>query len=106
MPRKTHVALPGRKRPANREAVRVGDIDPKQRVVVTIGIQGPKLPNPDEYVGTKLTQTELAEKFGAKKVDADKVAQSLKKFGLKVDDVSLATRSMTVSGTAAAMEAA
>jgi kumamolisin len=48
----------------------------------------------------------LAEKFGASKKDADKVAKSLKKFGLKVDSVSLATRSMSVSGTAAAMEAA
>ena len=34
------------------------------------------------------------------------MAKSLRKFGLKVEDVSLATRSMRVSGTAAAMEAA
>lgn len=106
MSSKTHVVLPGSKRAKDPAAVRVGDIDPKQRVVVTIGIQGPELPKPDEYVGTKLTPTELAEKFGSSKADADKVAQSLKKFGLKVDDVSLGTRSMTVSGTAAAMEAA
>jgi kumamolisin len=48
----------------------------------------------------------LAEKFGAKKADAEKVEKSLKKFGLKVEEVSLETRSMRVSGTAAAMEAA
>ena len=40
------------------------------------------------------------------KADADKGAASLKKFGLKVEDVNLEARSMLVSGTAAAMEAA
>jgi hypothetical protein len=40
----------------------------------------------------------LAEKFGAKKADADKAAKSLKKFGLKVEEVSLESRSMTTSG--------
>ncbi|HLN28506.1 MAG TPA: S53 family peptidase [Gemmataceae bacterium] len=106
MASKTHVVLPGSKRAKDPVAVRVGDIDPKEKVVVTIGLQGPKLPKADEYVGKKLTPAELTEKFGAKKADADKVAQSLKKFGLTVDNVSLETRSMIVSGTAAAMEAA
>jgi kumamolisin len=73
---------------------------------VTIGLNGPKLPGPDEYVGQRLTSAQLAEKFGARQEDADKVAKSLKKYGLKVDSVSLEARSMSVSGTAAAMEAA
>ncbi len=103
---KTHVVLPGSKRAKDPAAVRVGNIDPKEKIVVTIGLAGPKLPGADEYVGQTLTPAELAEKFGAKQADADKVAKSLKKFGLKVDAVSLETRSMTVSGTAAAIEAA
>jgi kumamolisin len=53
-----------------------------------------------------LTPEEFAKKFAANKVDSDKVAKSLKKFGLKVEDVSLENRSMHVSGTVAAMEAA
>jgi kumamolisin len=53
-----------------------------------------------------LTPEELEARFGAVKADADKVATSLKKFGLKVEEVSLATRSMRVSGTAADIEAA
>src|SRR5215469_11721149 len=103
---KSHVVLPGSKRAKDPDATRVGDVDPKDNFAVTIGLSGPKLPGPDEYVGQTLTTAELAKKFGARKQDADKVAKSLKKFGLKVDSVSLETRSMSVSGTAAAMEAA
>ena len=106
MPSKAHVLLPGSKRGKDREGTRVGDVDPKEKIVVTIGLAGPKLPSADEYVGQTLTPAELAEKFGAKQADADKVAKSLAKFGLKVVEVSLETRSMTVSGTAKAMEAA
>ena len=106
MASKAHVPLPGSKRGKNADAVRVGDVDPRERIVVTVGIAGPKLPGPDEYVGQTLTPQELAAQFGASQADADKVAKSLRKFGLKVDEVSLATRSLRVSGTAAAMEAA
>jgi kumamolisin len=53
-----------------------------------------------------MTREQLAEKFGARKADADKVAKCLKKFGLKVEEVSLETRSMRVSGTAKVVEAA
>lgn len=106
MASKTHVVLAGSKRGKDAFAIRLRDVDPKEKIVVTIGLAGPKLPGADEYVGQTLTPAELAEKFAAKKTDADKVAKSLKKFGLKVEDVSLETRSMRVSGTAAAMEAA
>jgi kumamolisin len=106
MASKAHVVLPGSKRGKDITATRVGDVDPQEKVMVTIGLAGPKLPAADEYVGQTLTPKQLAEKFGAKQADADKVARSLKKFGLKVEDVSLATRSMRVSGPAKAMEAA
>jgi kumamolisin len=106
MASKKHVLLPGSKRGKDLAATRVGDVDPKQQIVVTIGLSGAKLPSAEEYVGQTLTPAELAAKFGAKQADADKVASSLKKYGLKVEDVSLETRSMRVSGTAKAMEAA
>src|SRR5205085_12656347 len=63
-------------------------------------------PGADEYVGQAISPTEFAEKFGANRSDADTVAKSLRKYGLKVEDLSLTTRSMKVTGTAAAMEAA
>ncbi len=106
MASKTHVLLPGSKRGKDPLAKKIADVDPKEKIVVTIGLSGPELPSADEYVGQTLTPAELAEKYGAKKADADKVARSLRKFGLKVDSVSLETRSMQVSGTAKAMEAA
>jgi len=106
MASKTHVVLPGSKRGKDPNATRVGKVDPKEKIVVTIDLAGPKLPGADEFVGQTLTPQEVAEKFGAKQEDADKVRKVLKRFGLKVDEVSPETRSMQVSGTAAAMEAA
>jgi len=101
-----HVILPGSKRGKDPNAVKVGEVDPKERIEVTIGLAGPKLPGPDEYVGQTLSPEEFSEKYGTVKGDADRVAKSLKKFGLKVEGVSLESRSMRVSGTAAQMEAA
>ncbi len=106
MATKTHVVLSGSKRGVQAGTIRVRDVDPNEKIVVTITLSGPKLPGPDDYVGQRMTPAELAEKFGAKKSDADKVAKSLKAFGLKVDTTSLENRSMCVSGTAKTMEAA
>jgi kumamolisin len=53
-----------------------------------------------------MTPPEFERKYGAKKEDADKVAKSLKAFGLKVESVSLPTRSMRVSGTVGNMSKA
>jgi kumamolisin len=102
----THVVLPGSRRPQDRSAIRVRDVDPKEKIDVTIALKGPKLPGADAYVGKTLTPEELATSFGADKADADKVAKALKKYGLEVESVSLGTRSMRVIGTAAAIEAA
>jgi kumamolisin len=104
--RSRHVLLSGSKRAKNRDATVIGKVDPKEIFAVTIGLSGPKLPGANEYVGETLAPADFAEKYGARQEDADKVAQSLKKFGLKVESISLGTRSMVVSGTAAAMEAA
>lgn len=101
-----HVVLPGSKRGRDPFAKKIGDVDPKLKIDVTVGLTGPKLPGADEYVGQTLTPGEITEKFGARQEDADKVAKALKKFGLKIDSVSLPARSMKVSGTVAAMEAA
>lgn len=106
MAAKTHTLLPGSRRPKDANSVRIGDVDPNERIDVTIGLAGPKLPGPQEYVGQTLTPEELTAKFGAKKEEAEQVARTLQKFGLNVDEVSLATRSMKVSGTIAAMESA
>jgi len=102
----SHVVLSGSERAQDPDASVVGDLDPHHHVVVTISLSGPDLPGPDEMIGQTLTPEELAARFGASKADADKVAASLERFGLKVDRVSLATRTMEVSGSAAQMEQA
>ena len=102
----SHTVLPGSKRGKDPDATVIGKVDPKEKVTVTIGLKGPKLPSADEYVGQTLTPEEFSQKFAASKADADTVTKALKKFGLKVEEVSLENRSMRVSGTAAAMESA
>jgi kumamolisin len=97
MAKQTHVVLTGSKRGKDPHANRIGDVDPNEKIDVTITLAGPKLPGANDLVGT-LTPAKFKRKYGAKKADADKVAKSLKKFGLKVESVSLATRSVRVSG--------
>lgn len=106
MPTKTHLVLRGSRRGKDPHATRIGQVDPQQKIDLTIGLSGPKLPSQDEYVGKTLTSGELTENFGAKKADADRVAKTLRTCGLKVLEVSLATRSMRVRGTAEQIEAA
>jgi kumamolisin len=99
-----HVLLPGSKRAKHPLAQRVGPVDPKERLEVTINLG--EMPAAPEVPGKTLSLQELKAQYGAKKEDADKVAASLARFGLKVEGVSLLTRSMRVSGTAAQIEAA
>jgi kumamolisin len=106
MSKQTHVILPGSKRGKDLQATPVGNVDPNERIDVTITLAGPKLPGPNDFVGQTITRAEFQRNFGAKKEDADRVARSLKRFGLKVDSVSLETRSMRVSGKVSAMSKA
>lgn len=106
MANKTHVTLVGSKRGKQPFAVRVRDVDPNEMIAVTLVLSGPDLPGPDDHVGETLTPEQLTETYGVRQADVDKVVQTLEKFGLRVDEVSLLTRSMRVSGSASAMEAA
>ena len=101
---KSHVIVPGSKRPPDPDAIRTGPVDPKERFDVTLILNGPKLPSADEE--ERLAPQDLLANYGASQTDADTVTKSLRRYGLKVDSVSLLTRSMKVSGTAKAMETA
>ncbi len=106
MPKITHVQLPGSYRSKDPTAFRVGDVNPKEKIIVTIGLKGPKLPGPGEHIGHTFTPDQIAEKFSVEKTDAVKVTETLKNYGLKVLEISLVTRSMRLIGTAENMEAA
>jgi kumamolisin len=100
------VPLGDSNRPKKADAKRVRDADPKRQIEVTISLRGPKLPEPGSTSGPALSREEYASKFGANRQDADTVAQVLQGYGLKVEDISLPTRSMRVTGTVAAMQSA
>jgi len=102
----THVVLAGSNRPKDPNTVRVRDVDPNLPIDLTINLRGPELPPPDQYVGQTMTPDQLLSKFGATQQDADEVSRVLKNFGLKVESVSLPTRTMRVIGPASAVNAA
>jgi kumamolisin len=101
-----HVALRGSTRPAKSDAKRLRDADPQSKVEVTISLRGPDLPDPASAPTARLSREEFASKYGAQREDADKVARILESYGLKIDEVSLPSRSIRVSGTVTQMEAA
>src|SRR5436190_4416757 len=101
--KQTPVEVRGSTRSRAKGAVRLRDARATSPVKITITLRGPKLPDVNA-MGT--ISRSLSRTFRASKRDADKVSSVLRKFGLKVDEVSLDTRSMRVSGTVAQMEAA
>jgi kumamolisin len=104
---KTHVPLSGSKRGRDLTAFEVGKVNPKEEIIITIGLRGQKeLPGPDEFDGPTLKPKQFADEFGGSEADVDQVRKSLENFRLKVKEVSVDRRRMRVSGTAKAMEAA
>ncbi len=101
-----HVELPGSHRPAKGDATRLRDADPQARVEVTLTLRGPKLPDANHFPSTRLSPEQFKAQYGASAADAEKVAQVLGPLGIKVEEVSLPTRSVRVSGSVAAMEEA
>ncbi len=106
-PYKHHVEVDGSKRGELGKGIkRVRDADPTKTLELTLSLRGPELPSADELADGPLTPAEFKKKYCASPRDADKVARVLKSYGFKVESTSLETRSMRVSGTIAAAEAA
>ena len=102
----THVALPGSRRPTARNAQRLRDASPQERLEVTVTLAGPPLPDPGSLPAKGLTPEEYAARYGASEEDAAKARAALEGYGLSVADVSLPTRSMRLSGTIEQVERA
>src|SRR5215831_14534740 len=100
------IVLHGSLRPAKRNAIRLRDVNPSLRVEVTIDLRGPELPGADALPKKAMTRDQFAAKYGADKRDANRIARILQNYGLKIEETSLLTRSMRVSGSAADMERA
>jgi kumamolisin len=105
-PYKHHTVVEGSHRRRSKGARRVGDADPRESLELTLSLRGPKLPSADDLALAPLTPAEFKKRYCASPRDAGKVAKALKGFGLKIESTTLETRSMRVSGTVAAVEAA
>jgi kumamolisin len=98
------VDLPGSYRPRGSGAQRLRDANSQEQMEVTVVLRAPKLPTADDLPARPLSSDEFRAQYGASQDDANKVADVLKQFGLKIDEISLVTHSMRVSGTVAQME--
>jgi kumamolisin len=104
---KHHTRVDGSERSKpGKGAKRIGDADPTKTIELTLSLRGPKLPSADALADAPLTRAQFRKQYCASPRDAAKVAKVLKTFGFKIESTSLETRSMRVSGTIAAAEAA
>jgi kumamolisin len=99
-----HVALQDSTRPLQSDARRLRDADPSAPVEVTVSLRGPQLPDADHLPTATLSREQFETQFGARREDVEKAVSVFEQYGLKVDEVSLRTRSMRISGTVASME--
>ena len=101
-----HVELPGSRRPMAHGARRLRELDPHTHVEVTLMLNAPPLPATDKLPAEALSAAELAQHYGAPAHNIRKVEDVLRSYGLRVEGVGTSGRSMRVSGTAHAIEAA
>ncbi len=101
-----HMALAGSKRPTKIGARRLRDADPSSQMEVTLTLRGRSLPAADSMPEKTMTREEFESNYGAKAADAEIVRKSMEAQGLRVEEISLPSRSMRVSGTVAQMNKA
>ena len=101
-----YVELKGSRRKAPDDSIRHRDLDPRERIDVTMTLKGPELPSPAQMPKRPLSRREIDRRFGVRPAVIRKVEDVLRSLGLRIDDVKQGGRSLRVSGTAAAMMAA
>lgn len=113
---KTHVAVPGSARTALPGAKVVGDVDPQERIAVTVRVRprvasvrrvsaaeiGAQLPRERQY----LSREEFAATRGADPEDLAKIETFAHQHGLSVVQSSIPRCSVVLSGTVAALSKA
>jgi kumamolisin len=102
----THVELPGSHRPPPQNAVRLGNVDPGAPEEVTLTLQGPALPPTHQLPVSALSRADIDRQWGVPAEAVSKVARVLQSYGLHVRGELQGGRSLRVSGTHAALQAA
>ena len=69
-----HIVFHGSLRPAKRNAIRLRDVNPSQRIEVTLDLRGP---GADALPKKAMTHDQFAAKCGADKRDANRIARVL-----------------------------
>ena len=106
---KGYRALANSERPPAPGVVRMGPVDPKETLSVSIRVRrrpdGPSLPNPNTLAATSLTQRgylsreDFAASYGAAQADLDQVVAFAQSQGLTIVETNAARRVVVVSGT-------
>ena len=108
MPTNEYVAVPGSAREPIPGASQSGSCNPNEEVQVTLVIRprplGKNVKPLAEVIasGERLTRPEYEERYGADSKDAEEVRKFAHAHNLTVSEVSLAARTMRLTGTAAA----
>lgn len=92
-----HVPLPGSERDEIPGAQPAGEVDPSQRIEVTLMLRRRTELPPD---ARGLSPDQLAERYGADPADIELVRQVLSRYGLTVTAVHQASRRLKVAGSA------
>jgi kumamolisin len=96
------VELKGSQRDLPPGAQPTGPPDPQQQIKVTVVLRR-RAPLPEVAPGEYISREEFARHYGADPADVEKVRQFAESEGLKVTDVHLGRRSMTLAGAVAGM---
>ena len=80
----SHVILPGSRRPASSDGIRLRDVDPNTRIDIRVTLKGPDLPAIGMMPPKALSQAESEKKFGVPAEAVLKVERLLGAFGFKV----------------------
>ncbi len=101
--RPNRAVIPGSEKSADPRATIVAGVDPNERIAVTVRLR-PDQPIPDGYAGQP--PEEFERLHGARPADVAGVSSFAQEYGLDVDRVSVAERTVKLSGTAAEMRQA
>ena len=96
------VVLRGSQRDFPPGAEATGPPDPQQQIKVTIVLRR-RAPLPEFASGDYISREEFARRYGADPANVAKVKQFAESAGLRVEDVHLGRRSVTLTGTVADM---
>lgn len=103
----THAPVEGSARQPVPGAKAIGAANPNATIEVSLKLRRKRaLPELSERPAEPMTREELASTYGASQGDMDKVVQTFAKFGLNVVEANPGTRTVRLSGSVAAMEAA